>query len=137
MNSGIKAVAAALGIVAGGLCWLSAPASAAPAAGAVTGGTGLAASETTAVENVRWVRRCWRGRWGHLHCRRVWRPGFYYYRFYGPRHRYWHWNRRWHGHRHWHRGHYHGRGFRGGHVHRHAAHRHAGHHHGGHGHRHR
>jgi hypothetical protein len=40
----------------------------------------------TAVEQVRWVRRCWWDRRGFRHCRRVWRPGYFYgvpYR--GPR----------------------------------------------------
>jgi hypothetical protein len=31
-------------------------------------------STTTAIlTQVWWGRRCWRGRWGRLHCRRVWR----------------------------------------------------------------
>jgi hypothetical protein len=33
--------------------------------------SGLAANHS-GVTQVRWVRRCWRGRWGRLHCRTVW-----------------------------------------------------------------
>jgi hypothetical protein len=41
-------------------------------------------ADTNLVEDVRWVRRCWRNRWGNLRCRTFWRPGHY-----------WRWSRRW------------------------------------------
>jgi hypothetical protein len=33
--------------------------------------TGVSAAETGSLTQVRWYhhRHCWRGRWGHLHCR--------------------------------------------------------------------
>jgi hypothetical protein len=39
----------------------------------------------TQVEQAYWVRRCWRGYYGRLHCRAVWRGG-YYHRPYWRRH---------------------------------------------------
>jgi hypothetical protein len=63
------------------------PASAASAAGAVTGLSDLAMPGNTA-EQVRWVRRCWWHR-GHRHCRRYWRPGWRHHRRWHRRHRRW------------------------------------------------
>jgi hypothetical protein len=69
------------------------PASAAGAAGAVTGMSDMIKSDTS-VEQVRWVRRCW-WRYDRRVCRTVWRPGRGYHRPY--------WHRRHHHHRRWHR----------------------------------
>ena len=112
MDKGIRVLAAALGIALGGLALLTRPADAAPTIGA--GPARDAASEATAVQQARWYRRCWRDRWGYLHCRRAWRAPYYYgyapyyyrrapYYYYGPR-------------RHF-RGHYYrGYGYRGYHY---------------------
>ena len=59
------------------LAAICAPAGAAPLGGAADGPR-AAASENTAIQDVRWERRCWRHR-GHLHCRRVWHGDRYYY----------------------------------------------------------
>jgi hypothetical protein len=84
MNKGMCAIAAVLGV---GLGALATPASAIPLIG-VDAGLKVEPAEASAVEKVRWVRRCWRDRWGR-HCRRVWigpdwGPGFGLY-FGGPR----------------------------------------------------
>jgi hypothetical protein len=87
MDNGMRMMSAVLGIALGGMLWLAVPAGAAPAIGAAgAAGVREAASESTAVEQVRWVRRCWRNRWGHLRCQRGWRPGHCYGApYYGPR----------------------------------------------------
>jgi hypothetical protein len=64
------------------------PASAASAAGAVTGMSDLVTSNNS-VEQVRWVRRCW-WRYHRRVCRTVWRPGRYWHRRHWRRH---HWRR--------------------------------------------
>src|SRR5688572_11464592 len=76
MDKRIRAIAVALGLTFGGLC-LTAPAGAAPA-GLGPGAVKDAASDATAVQQVVWISRCWRDRWGVRHCRRVWRPGVVY-----------------------------------------------------------
>ena len=79
-------------ILSVGLGGLAAPASAAPPVGGDAGGLKAALAEMNAVEQARWVRRCWRD-WRGRHCRRIWigphygwGPGFHYH-FRGP-HRY-------------------------------------------------
>jgi hypothetical protein len=82
---GMWAIAAVLSVALG---IAAAPASASPVIGAGAGGLKAAAEEASPVDKARWVRRCWRDRWGR-HCRRVWvsdfyGPGFGLY-FGGPR----------------------------------------------------
>jgi hypothetical protein len=79
MDKRMLPIASALGVALGVL--LIAPAAAAPAIGAGAASVEKAASGSTAgstaAEQVRWRRRCWRNRWGRLECRRVWiGPGF-------------------------------------------------------------
>jgi hypothetical protein len=67
MRNALRVLAPAALLVAG----LAVSAEAAPA------GTGLAPLKTlpeasSVVEKTYWVRRCWRGRYGRLHCTRVW-----------------------------------------------------------------
>jgi hypothetical protein len=73
------------------------------------------ADENTALQDIVWVRRCWRHN-GYRHCRRVWSDTPYYYEsypyddgyYYGPSI---------------------GFSFGGGHGHHHSGHHHGGHHH--------
>jgi hypothetical protein len=34
--------------------------------------TGVTVDHSSNLTQVWWGRRCWRGRWGRIHCRRVW-----------------------------------------------------------------
>ncbi|MFZ1101607.1 MAG: hypothetical protein WAN86_01800, partial [Hyphomicrobiaceae bacterium] len=79
MDKGMWVTAA---VLSGALAMLAAPASAAPAIGA--GGMKAAVAQTSTVEKARWLRRCWRDRWGDRRCRRVWVPDYGYAPYYGP-----------------------------------------------------
>ncbi|HWB43835.1 MAG TPA: hypothetical protein VG900_00170 [Hyphomicrobiaceae bacterium] len=57
--------------------------------GGVAADLKAAAGPTSSAQDVHWRRRCWRNRWGHLHCRRVWVEPYYGYYdtypyYYGP-----------------------------------------------------
>jgi hypothetical protein len=78
------------------------------------------AEQNTVVQDVVWVRRCWRHR-GHRHCRMVWLDRPYYYDAY-PYGGYYSYGPSF------------GFSFGGGHRHHHHHHHH-GHRHGGHRHR--
>jgi hypothetical protein len=69
MHKSVWAIAAASGLALG---LLTAPAGAAPAIATSASGMKAAISETSNIDQVRWHRHCWRDRWGHFRCRRVW-----------------------------------------------------------------
>ncbi|HEX5957613.1 MAG TPA: hypothetical protein VFY92_03025 [Hyphomicrobiaceae bacterium] len=101
MHKSIWAMPAAL-VIALGL--FTAPVEAGPAIGSAAAGLKGIQTETRAAEQVRSVRRCWRGRSGRLHCRRAWIGP----RFYGPGVSLYFGGRRHH---------FRGHGFRGRHFH--------------------
>jgi hypothetical protein len=79
MDKAMWSIVAGLSVA---LALLAAPASAAPAIGA--GGMKAALPETSSVEKARWMRRCWRDRWGERRCRRAWVPDYGFAPSYGP-----------------------------------------------------
>jgi hypothetical protein len=81
-----------------GLALGTAPVEASPLGGMAEAQRAAAAGNGV-VQDVRWVRQCWRHR-GHLHCRQVWRDD-------GPSFRFYFRDGRGHHHRHRHHNHHH------------------------------